>query len=314
MMQIVPLQPMEVHNGADIHTAADGGPRWRRWMYPEGICDPMESTCRRRLVRGTVTHGEEPLQEHIFWQDLWHHGGPTLEQSSTEGLHPTEGTHTRAVHEKLHSVGRTDVGEAHEGLSHEKNPMLEQGKSVRRKEQQMWTVMSWLQPPPPSSFADQGQEVEKSEVKLNLRREGWGEGDFSIVLISHYPTLLRLVGNKLNEYAQVKTVLPVIITDEWSPYSYLDPWGFWWCSLPPSLFMEEDRRSSFLSNWQPGKVNPAQALSYTYIYQKVPSLLSWPAKKIDDWQFYAWLTIIRIWGQNGFSVFKEFWNWAFSFA
>jgi len=51
-------------------------------------------------------------------------------------------------------------------------------------------------------------------VKLNLRREGWGEGDFSIVLISHYPTLLRLVGNKLNEYAQVKTVLPVIITDE----------------------------------------------------------------------------------------------------
>lgn len=32
-------------------------------------------------------------------------------QSSPEGLHPMEGTHTRAVHEELQPVGRFHVGE-----------------------------------------------------------------------------------------------------------------------------------------------------------------------------------------------------------
>lgn len=30
------------------------------------------------------------------WQDLWIHGGPMLEKSVPEGLHPTEGIHAEA--------------------------------------------------------------------------------------------------------------------------------------------------------------------------------------------------------------------------
>jgi len=41
--QVVPLQSMEVHGGADIHLQpVEGTPRQSRWM-PEGGCDPMGS-------------------------------------------------------------------------------------------------------------------------------------------------------------------------------------------------------------------------------------------------------------------------------
>jgi len=41
--QAVPLQPMEVYNGADIHLQlVEGTPRQSRWM-PEGSCDPVGS-------------------------------------------------------------------------------------------------------------------------------------------------------------------------------------------------------------------------------------------------------------------------------
>jgi len=40
--QAVPLQPMEVHGGADLHLQPrEGTPRWSRWM-PEGGCDLTE--------------------------------------------------------------------------------------------------------------------------------------------------------------------------------------------------------------------------------------------------------------------------------
>ena len=66
------------------------------------------------------------------WQDLWTHeersqrwsgfsvrtcdsaGGPMLEQSVPEGLHPMDRTHTGAVHEELQLFGRTYVGEIHD--------------------------------------------------------------------------------------------------------------------------------------------------------------------------------------------------------
>jgi len=41
--QVVPLQPMEVHGGADIHLQpVEGTPCWSRWV-PEGDCDPVGS-------------------------------------------------------------------------------------------------------------------------------------------------------------------------------------------------------------------------------------------------------------------------------
>ncbi|GAB0187278.1 hypothetical protein GRJ2_001193100 [Grus japonensis] len=110
--QAVPLQPMEVNSGADIH----GGPRARAggcqkeavtpWQpaleqAPGRTCDPMERGAHTGagLLAGLVT--------------LW---GPTLEQSVPEGLHLMEETHAGAVHEELQPVGRTHI-EVHGGLS-----------------------------------------------------------------------------------------------------------------------------------------------------------------------------------------------------
>jgi len=52
--QVVPLQPMEVHSGADIHLQPmEGTPRRSRWM-PEGGCDPVGSPRWSRLLPGPV--------------------------------------------------------------------------------------------------------------------------------------------------------------------------------------------------------------------------------------------------------------------
>jgi len=41
--QVVPLQSVEVHSGADIQLEPmEGTPSWSRWM-PEGGCDPVGS-------------------------------------------------------------------------------------------------------------------------------------------------------------------------------------------------------------------------------------------------------------------------------
>ncbi|GAB0179705.1 zinc finger and BTB domain-containing protein 5 [Grus japonensis] len=85
---------------------------------PKGGCDPVGSPRWSRLLAGPVDPWtEEPTPEQVCWQDLGPHGGPTLEQSAPEGLHPVEGTHTGAVREKLQPVGRTHVGEVHGELS-----------------------------------------------------------------------------------------------------------------------------------------------------------------------------------------------------
>jgi len=47
-----------------------------------------------------------------------------------------ERTHTGAVHEELKPVGRTHVGAVCGGLCCGRDPMLEQGESLRRNEWQ----------------------------------------------------------------------------------------------------------------------------------------------------------------------------------
>jgi len=43
--QVVPLQSIEVHSGADLHLyPVEGIPCRSRWM-PEGGCDPVGSSC-----------------------------------------------------------------------------------------------------------------------------------------------------------------------------------------------------------------------------------------------------------------------------
>ncbi|KAJ7396909.1 hypothetical protein BTVI_140186 [Pitangus sulphuratus] len=66
----VPLQPMEVHAGADVHLQLLEEPLPERWMT-EGCCDPTGSLHWSRLLAGPVDPwGEEPMQEQLCWQNL----------------------------------------------------------------------------------------------------------------------------------------------------------------------------------------------------------------------------------------------------
>jgi len=69
--QVVPLQPMEVHGGADFHLQpVEGTPCRSRWM-PEGGCDPMGSPRWNRLLPGPADPWrEEPTLEQVCWQSL----------------------------------------------------------------------------------------------------------------------------------------------------------------------------------------------------------------------------------------------------
>jgi len=51
VMQTVPLQPMEVNCGADIHCSLWRTPQWSRWM-PEGGCEFTESRHWSRILVG----------------------------------------------------------------------------------------------------------------------------------------------------------------------------------------------------------------------------------------------------------------------
>jgi len=52
--QTVPLQPMEVHAGVEIHLwPVEGTPCWSRCM-PEGACDLVGSPCWSRVLPGPV--------------------------------------------------------------------------------------------------------------------------------------------------------------------------------------------------------------------------------------------------------------------
>ena len=52
--QAVPLQPMEVHGGADIHLQPMEDPTPEQVDASKGGCDPMGSLCWSRLLAGPV--------------------------------------------------------------------------------------------------------------------------------------------------------------------------------------------------------------------------------------------------------------------
>ncbi|GAB0204350.1 epimerase family protein SDR39U1 [Grus japonensis] len=69
--QAVPLQPMEVHGGADIHLQPREDPTPEQVEAPEGGCDPVGSPCWSRvLARPVAPWREEPMLEQVFWWDL----------------------------------------------------------------------------------------------------------------------------------------------------------------------------------------------------------------------------------------------------
>ena len=55
--QAVPLQPMEVYGGADIHLQPVEDPMLEQVDVPEGSCDPMESPCWSRFPSAAVAPG-----------------------------------------------------------------------------------------------------------------------------------------------------------------------------------------------------------------------------------------------------------------
>ncbi|GAB0179482.1 AN1-type zinc finger protein 5-like [Grus japonensis] len=69
--QAVPLQPMEVNGGADIHLQPMEDPMPEQVEAPKGGCDPMGSPCWSKLLAGPVDlWREEPMPEQVCWQDL----------------------------------------------------------------------------------------------------------------------------------------------------------------------------------------------------------------------------------------------------
>ncbi|KAJ7407660.1 hypothetical protein BTVI_62499 [Pitangus sulphuratus] len=185
--QAVPLQPMEVQSGAEIHLQIleDPMPKQldaQRNLCPHGkpaleqapgsICGPMERGAHTEagLLAGLVT--------------LW---GATLEQPIPDGLYPTGRIYAGAICEELQPVGSTGfftVGEVHGGLP----PMggtprwsreaYEESFLLRRKEKQRLHVMNWSQPPFPVPLHHWGEEGEKSGVKLSLGRRSRRGGGF----------------------------------------------------------------------------------------------------------------------------------------
>ena len=64
--QAVPLQPMEVHAGADIHLQPMEDPTSEQEDVSEGGCDPLDSLHWSRLLAGPVTpRREEPTLEQV---------------------------------------------------------------------------------------------------------------------------------------------------------------------------------------------------------------------------------------------------------
>ncbi|GAB0179611.1 mitochondrial enolase superfamily member 1 [Grus japonensis] len=92
--QAVPLQPMEVHSGADIHLQPVEDPMPEQVDVPEGDCDPMGSPRWSRLLAGPV--------------DLWRKE-PTLEQWSSHTAQVTEGKGRDWENEEPSTVGEDQV-------------------------------------------------------------------------------------------------------------------------------------------------------------------------------------------------------------
>lgn len=108
---------------------------------------------------------------------------------------------------------------------HGREPMLEEGKRVRRKEQKQQSIMDW--PQPISSCQKEGGG-----------RRRWMEGRrwFLFPLTSHCSSLLS-TDNKL-----IYPVLHVIVISEWSPCPYLSPQAF----FSPSYILLKRRCTKFV--------------------------------------------------------------------
>ncbi|KAK4811345.1 hypothetical protein QYF61_027574 [Mycteria americana] len=159
--QVVPLPPMEDHRGADIHSAAHGGPHAeasgyalkeaaaheepRQEQTPGRTCGPWRGAhAGAGFLAGPVTLLGHPHWSSLFLKDCTRWQGPMLEQFLKDCI-PWEGPHSGAEEE-----------------------CEEEGAA----ETQHYELTSTPIPHPPELFGV-GEEVEKTGVNLSLgRREG----------------------------------------------------------------------------------------------------------------------------------------------
>lgn len=126
-------------------------------------------------MSGAVPCEEEPTQEHVFWQEIRHMGDPrenktfledcstwevpTLEQHVPEELYLMERAQSGAQ-----PVGRTCVGESHEGLCCGRDDMLEAEKCEEREaETASYNLTATSVTSPCSTW-----RLQESGVKLSL--------------------------------------------------------------------------------------------------------------------------------------------------
>jgi len=129
--QVVPLQPMDDHGGADVHTASCGGPH-------AGACGyalKAITACRE------PTLGQAPVRNCGPWRGAHEEAGflagtvvcegPMLEYSISEGLYLWKGP---MLEQFLKNCSSWTV-------SCGRGPMPEQEKKVRRKEWQRLSII-----------------------------------------------------------------------------------------------------------------------------------------------------------------------------
>jgi len=113
--QAVPLQPMEVRSGADLHLQpVERTPSQSRWM-PEGGSDPVGSPHRSKFAGRACEPMGDTCWSSLFLKDCTPWKGPTLGQFYNSC--------TRAKDPQWKSLWRT--------VSRERDPTLEQPQSVR---------------------------------------------------------------------------------------------------------------------------------------------------------------------------------------
>lgn len=124
--QVVPHQPKEDYDGADIRPPAHGGPHI---AVAGDALKEAAAACGKPTTEQTPGRSCDPWQgQHAgagFLAKAAALGRPTLEQSVPQGLYPVERIHVEAVHERLYPMGGTPcwnrgtvcggIGEQHKG-------------------------------------------------------------------------------------------------------------------------------------------------------------------------------------------------------
>lgn len=103
--QVVTMHPVEDHNGADTHTAAQRGLHDVAGGCALGEAAAHSKPMQKQVPGRICSLGREAHIEACFLTETEACGAPKLKQSVPKGLYPMEKAHAGAVHERLYSMG-----------------------------------------------------------------------------------------------------------------------------------------------------------------------------------------------------------------